>query len=208
MTLPLRLAVLLSGTGRTLQNFIDLIEKGELPARIRVVVSSRLNAVGIERARRHGLPVEIVPRKDYPSVEAFSKAVADILDRAEVDLVLMAGFTSLFHIPPRYLGRVINIHPALLPKFGGKGMYGRRVHEAVLAAGTRESGCTVHFADNRYDHGPTVLQRKVPVLPGDTPDALAERVFREECIAYPEAVRLFADGKVRPPASWASSEAT
>ncbi len=193
---PLRLAVLISGSGRTLQNFIDLIGRGELPATITVVVSSRADAPGIERARRHGLPVEVIPRRQFPSADSFSDAVTAVIDRYGADLILLAGFLSLFRIAPRYARRVMNIHPALLPRHGGKGMYGHRVHEAVLAAGDAESGCTVHFADNEYDHGPVVLQRKVPVLPNDTPDSLAERVFREECIAYPEAVRRFAEDKV------------
>lgn len=196
MTLPLKLAVLISGSGRTLQNFIDLIAQGELPARIQVVISSRADAYGVERARRHNLPVEVIPRKSYPSEESFSDAISGVLDRTGADLVLMSGFLSLYKIPPRYRGRVMNIHPALLPRFGGRKMYGHRVHEAVLEAGATESGCTVHFADNEYDHGPVIVQRKVPVLPNDTPDSLAERVFREECLAYPEAVRLYAEGKL------------
>jgi len=196
MTQVVKLAVLISGSGRTLQNFIDLIERGELPARVEVVVSSRADVQGVERARRHGRPVEIVPRKNYPSEESFSDAITGILDRYAPDLALLAGFMSFYRIPPRWLGKVLNIHPALLPRFGGAGMYGHRVHEAVLAAGEKETGCTVHFADNQYDHGPIVLQRKVPVLPNDTPDSLAERVFREELSAYPEAVRLFAEGRL------------
>lgn len=190
---PVRLAILISGNGRTLQNFIDLIEKGDLPARIQVVISSRAGAFGVERARKHGLSVEVVPRRTYPSPEAFSNAITGVLDRYGIDLVLMAGFLCLYRIPPRYANRVMNIHPALLPAFGGPGMYGHRVHEAVLAAGVKESGCTVHLADNLYDHGPILLKRTVPVLPQDTPQSLAERVFREECVAYPEAVRQYAD---------------
>jgi folate-dependent phosphoribosylglycinamide formyltransferase PurN len=109
----------------------------------------------------------------------------------------MAGFLQLLRIPDDFAGRVLNIHPALLPAFGGQGMYGRRVHKAVLAAGVKESGCTVHVADNEYDHGPIVLQRTVEVRPDDTPEALADRVFAAECEAYPEAIRLFAEGKLR-----------
>ena len=104
----------------------------------------------------------------------------------------MAGFSCLWRIPLGFEGRVINIHPAMLPEFGGRGYYGRRVHEAVLAAGRTTSGCTVHYCDNEYDHGATILQRTVPVLPDDTPDTLADRVFREECIAYPEAITIVA----------------
>jgi folate-dependent phosphoribosylglycinamide formyltransferase PurN len=119
------------------------------------------------------------------------------LDERKVDLVCMAGFLSYWIIPDRYLGRVMNIHPALLPAFGGEGMYGHHVHEAVLARGCKVSGCTVHFVNNTYDDGPIVLQRAVPVRAEDTPDRLAARVFEQECIAYPEAIRLFAEGRLR-----------
>ncbi len=204
MAPALKVGILISGSGRSLQNFIDLIGRGELPIQIAVVVSSREDAYGIERARRHALPVEIVPRKKYKDVEMFSNDISGVLDRHAVDLVLLAGFLSLYRIPDRYLGRVINIHPALLPKFGGRGMYGHHVHEEVIAAGEKETGCTVHFADNQYDHGGVILQRKIPVLPKDTPETLADRVFAEECIAYPEAVRRLVEGKT----TWASSKAT
>jgi formyltetrahydrofolate-dependent phosphoribosylglycinamide formyltransferase len=186
------LALLISGGGRTLQNFIDLIAANRLDARIRLVVSSRADCAGNDRARAASLPLVVVDRK-RPD---FSEAITTAIDTVAVDLVLLAGFLHLYRFPDRLAGRVLNIHPALLPKFGGKGMYGHRVHEAVLAAGERESGCTVHFADLRYDRGPIVLQKKVPVLPDDTPDRLADRVFQAECDAYPEAVRLFADGKL------------
>jgi folate-dependent phosphoribosylglycinamide formyltransferase PurN len=120
-----------------------------------------------------------------------------LLDEARVDLVCLAGFLSYWIIPERYTGRVINIHPALLPAFGGKGMYGHHVHEAVLERGCKVSGCTVHFLSNEYDEGPIILQRCVPVYAEDTADDLAALVFREECIAYPEAIRLFAEGRLR-----------
>ena len=192
MSPPVRLGVLISGGGRTLQNLIDRIGDGSLPARIEVVVSSDPAAPGLERARRHGLPAEVVPRRRYPDAQSFSRAVTEVLERYPIDLVLLAGFVHLYLFPPKWAGRVLNIHPALLPRFGGKGFYGRRVHEAVLRSGARESGCTVHFADERYDHGPIILQKKVPVLPGDTPESLAERVFQAECEAYPEAIRRVA----------------
>jgi len=192
----IRLGVLLSGSGRTLQNFHDRITTGLLPARIQLVVASRADAYGIERARRLGLPVRVVERRSL-SADPFDAAVTTTLDEAGVELVCMAGFLSLWRIPPHYQGRVMNIHPALLPEFGGRGFYGRRVHEAVLAAGCTQSGCTVHFCDNLYDHGPIILQRRVPVFPDDTPDTLAARVFEQECIAYPEAINLFAEGRLR-----------
>jgi len=188
MKVPVQLGVLLSGGGRTLQNLIDRIAQGSLPARIEVVVSSHPGVKGLERAKAAGIPTAVVPFKDYPDAKSFSAAVTEVLDRHPLDLVLMAGFIRRYLFPPRYEGRVLNIHPALLPKYGGKGFWGHHVHEAVLAAGDKESGCTVHVADRRYDRGPIVLQRTVPVLPGDTPDALAERVFQAECEAYPEAI--------------------
>jgi formyltetrahydrofolate-dependent phosphoribosylglycinamide formyltransferase len=192
----IRLAVLLSGAGRTLQNLIDRIRDGTLPAKIRLVVSSSPKTYGLERAKKQGLPVKVVPFRKGEEAR-FSRTITEALDAAGTDLVCLAGFIHLYHIPSPYQERVINIHPALLPKFGGKGFYGMNVHRAVIAAGEKESGCTVHVADNRYDHGPIILQRKVPVPAGDTPEALAERVFKEECIAYPEAIRLFAEGRVR-----------
>ena len=191
-----RLALLLSGGGRTLQNFLDLIAAGRLDARLEVVVSSNPDAGGVERARNAGIATAVIDRRQFDSDEAFSAAITAVLDRYDVELVLLAGFLRRYIFPARYRGRVLNIHPALLPKYGGRGMYGHRVHEAVLAAGDTESGCTVHVADHEYDHGPIVLQKRVPVLPGDTPDTLAERVFAAECEAYPEAVRLFASGRL------------
>jgi len=188
MARPIDLAILISGSGRTLQNFIDEIAAGRLDARIRVVVSSSEDAGGNQKARRAGIPVAVVDRKSPDFNAAMTKAV----DKHRVDLVLLAGFLHLWKFPAQYKGRVLNIHPALLPAFGGKGMYGHRVHEAALKSGAKESGCTVHFADLEYDRGEIILQRKVEVRPDDTPDTLAARVFAEELIAYPEAVRRVA----------------
>lgn len=193
-TKPLNLAVLISGGGRTLLNLHDRIVDGSLPARIATVVSSRGDAPGVARAEARGLQTVVVERRGL-SDEKFQAAICRAV--AGADLVCMAGFLCLWRIPETFLGRVINIHPALLPDFGGRGMYGRRVHEAVLTAGAAETGCTVHYCDNEYDHGPIILQRRVPVLPSDTPESLAERVFVEECVAFPLAVRLIAEGKVR-----------
>ena len=190
--MTVRLAVLLSGSGRTLQNFIDQTAAGRLDASIEVVVASNPRAGGIAKAQAAGLPVAVIDRRDFASDEAFSDAITAVIDRHAVDLVLLAGFLRRYLFPARLKGRVLNIHPGLLPKYGGKGMYGHHVHEAVLAACDPESGCTVHVADLEYDHGPVVLQKRVPVLPGDTPETLAERVLAAECEAYPEAVRLVA----------------
>jgi phosphoribosylglycinamide formyltransferase 1 len=194
---PIRLAVLLSGGGTTLQNFINRIADGRLRARIVQVVSSRADAFGVTRALSAGLACDVVSRKDYASTEAFSERIFALSRKAEADLVCMAGFLQLLHIPEDFRLRVLNIHPALIPAFCGKGFYGQHVHEAVLASGVKISGCTVHFADNEYDHGPIILQRPVLVHDHDTPETLAARIFEQECEAYPEAIRLFAEGKLR-----------
>jgi formyltetrahydrofolate-dependent phosphoribosylglycinamide formyltransferase len=187
-----RLAVLVSGTGRHLQSFLDLIAKGELDARVVVVVSSLRDAYALERARAAGIDTHVVRRRDYESQEAFSEAVTDVLEPYAPDLILGAGYLQRYIFPPQYAGRVLQIHPGLLPQYGGQGMYGHHVHEAVIAASERESGCTVFIADHEYDRGPTVLERRVAVRPDDTPETLADRVFEAELSAYPEAVRLVA----------------
>jgi len=193
---PLRLGVLLSGGGRTLLNLLDEIRAGRLNAEVAAVVASR-DCKGVERSRDAGVPVETVPYKQMPDLETYSARICGVLDTANVELVCLAGFLSMWIIPERYQGRVMNIHPALLPGFGGKGMYGHHVHEAVLAAGCKVSGCTVHFVTNEYDAGPIIVQKAVEVREGDTPDDLAARVFEQECRAYPEAIRLFAEGRLR-----------
>ncbi|MDP7036089.1 MAG: phosphoribosylglycinamide formyltransferase [Planctomycetota bacterium] len=192
----LRLAVLISGSGTTLQNFIDRIRAGSLNAEICVVISSRPRVRGIQRALDAGIPHHTVARKDHPSTESFSTSICQHLSPYSPDLICMGGFLDLLHIPPDYEHRVLNIHPSLLPAFGGPGYYGSRVHEAVLLSGAKESGCTVHFCTNAYDEGPMILQRKVPVLENDTPETLSYRVFTEECQAYPEAIRLFAENRL------------
>ncbi len=194
---PIRLVVLLSGGGTTLQNFIDRIADGLLDARIVHVVSSRADVFGVERARRAGLPVSVLKPKEFATVEEFGNRVFESVRQSNADLVCMAGFMHFLPIADDFQHRVMNIHPALLPAFGGRGMYGPRVHEAVLEFGAKVSGCTVHFADNEYDHGPIIIQRAIPVLEGDTAESLAFRVFGEECEAYPEAIGLFAKGRLR-----------
>jgi formyltetrahydrofolate-dependent phosphoribosylglycinamide formyltransferase len=192
----LRLGVLISGGGRTLLNLLEVVRRGELRAEVPLVIGSAETLKGVERARSAGLHVEIIRRRDHADIESFSGAIVDILERHGVDLAVLAGWLCLWRIPDRWMGRVMNIHPALLPKFGGKGFYGHHVHEAVLAAGEPESGCTVHFCNNEYDAGPIILQRTVPVMPGDDADTLAARVFEQECIAYPEAIRMYATGEL------------
>lgn len=194
---PIRVGVLVSGGGTTLQNFLDRIAAGQLRAEIVVVVSNNANAFALERARGAGIATAFVSRKEAGSTEDFSRRIFDRLRDARVDLVCMAGFLQLIHVPDDFLHRVMNIHPALIPAFCGKGYYGKHVHEAVLQYGAKISGCTVHFADNQYDHGPIILQRAVPVRDDDTPATLAARVFEEECAAYAEAITLFAEGRLR-----------
>jgi formyltetrahydrofolate-dependent phosphoribosylglycinamide formyltransferase len=195
---PLKLAVLLSGGGRTLQNFIDLQRAGKLPIQIPLVIGSRPDCFGLERARKANIPhVHPVSRKDHPSIADFSRRIFSLCDEHRIDLIALAGWLSLLDIPDRYNDRIMNIHPALLPAFGGKGMFGHHVHQAVIDHGCKVSGCTVHFCDNTYDTGPIILQRTCPVLDDDTPDTLAKRVFEEEMIAYPEAIRLYAEGRLK-----------
>jgi phosphoribosylglycinamide formyltransferase-1 len=197
---PLRLGVLLSGGGRTLTNLLDHIADARLRAEVVVVIASR-ECKGITLSRQAGLDVHLVPYKVYhqkgPDLATYSARIAELLDAAKVDLVVMAGFLSPWLVPDRYAGRVMNIHPALLPSFGGKGMYGHHVHHAVLDAGCKVTGCTVHFVTNEYDCGPIIIQKCVNVLESDTPDTLAQRVFLQELIAYPEAISLFAQGRLR-----------
>jgi len=177
-------------------NFLSHIESGQLRAEVPIVIASRANCGGVERARKAGLPCVVVPRKESGSVGEFSEIVFEHCRKAEVDLVVLSGFLSLLQIPEDFTSRVFNIHPALIPAFCGQGMYGHHVHEAVLEKGAKVSGVTVHFADNEYDHGPIILQRCVPVEEDDTPDTLAARVFQAECEVYPTAVRLFAEGRL------------
>lgn len=192
----LRIGVLLSGSGRTLANLLACIARGELPGRIVTVVSTRASVRGNEVAREAGIPLAIVPRRAYDSLDEFSAAVYQALDPYDLDLILMAGFLSKIHVPDRYAGRIMNIHPSLLPLFGGRGLYGDRVHQAVLASGMKVTGCTVHFVDESYDAGPIIAQSCVPVLESDTVETLAARVFAEECRLYPEAIRFFWQGRL------------
>lgn len=194
---PIKLAVLVSGSGTTLQNLIDQIATKTLDAQISIVIGSRPGLVGLERARNAGLRTVVVDRRSLTNCAEFSRSVFELCDEAKVDLVCLAGWLCLLDLPRGYAGRTMNIHPALLPSFGGKGMFGRKVHEAVLAHGCKVSGCTVHFVDGTYDTGPIILQRCCPVLDNDTPESLAHRVFEEEKIAYPQAIRLFQQGRLR-----------
>ena len=197
---PLRLAVLVSGAGTTLQHLLDESAAGRLPATVTLVVGSRPGLTGVERGDRAGVPTAVVDRRDYPAGDAgvadFSRAVFDHCEAASVGLVVCAGWLCRLAVPPAWAGRVMNVHPSLLPSFGGKGMFGRHVHAAVLAHGCKVSGCTVHLVDDEYDAGPIILQRPCPVLDADTPDALAARVQAEERIALPDAIARFAAGRL------------
>ena len=193
----LRLGILLSGGGRTMTNIQQEIEAGKLNAEIVVVISSLSKVKGVQLAKGLGLEPVIIRKKDNPDIEQFSAKIAATLDETRVDLVVQAGWMCLWHIPANYENRVMNIHPALLPAFGGKGMYGHHVHEAVVKAGCKVSGCTVHFCTNEYDDGPIIIQRTCEVKDDDDADTLAARVFEQECLAYPEAIRLFAKRKLK-----------
>ncbi|MDD5010815.1 MAG: phosphoribosylglycinamide formyltransferase [Phycisphaerae bacterium] len=195
-TKHIRLGILISGSGRTMINIQELIKQEELNAEITAVISSRSETAGVEKAKAAKLPLEIIRKKDFPDIESFSEQIRKTLLAAKVDLVLQAGWLCLWKIPAEFENRVMNIHPALLPAFGGQGMWGHHVHEAVLKAGCKISGCTVHFCTNEYDKGPIVLQRTCPVMDDDDADSLAARVFEQECIAYPEAISLFAAEKL------------
>jgi len=192
-----RLAVLVSGGGTTLENFVERIADGRLDAEIAVVVASKSGAYALERCKRHGLSSRVVEWHGAEHAAEFDRGLTAAVEEAGADLVCLSGFLRLWRFPDRWIGRVMNIHPGLLPEFGGRGMYGHHVHEKVLEVGAAESGCTVHVATLEYDQGPVILERRVPVESGDTPAKLAARVFEAECEAYPAAIQLFGSGRLR-----------
>ena len=194
---PLRVAVLISGSGRTLKNFIDLAAAEQLPLDIRLVLSSTPQASGLQHAANAKIPTQVFQRKESPTPEAYGNVIFDACRNANVDYVLMAGFLKLVPVPDDFTGCVLNIHPSLIPAFCGHGMYGHRVHQAVLDYGAKLTGCTVHFVDNEYDAGPIIWQQPVPVFEDDTADSLAARVFEAEKEAYPHILKLLAAGKVK-----------
>jgi formyltetrahydrofolate-dependent phosphoribosylglycinamide formyltransferase len=195
------IAVLISGSGRTLKNFIDLATAGQLPVEIRLVISSTAKAGGLAFAEAAGIPTRILRREEYPQDcdgdTAYGDAIFAACREANVDYVAMAGFLKLAPVPADFAGRVVNIHPALIPSFCGHGMFGHHVHQAVIDAGVKVTGCTVHFVDNQYDCGPIIWQQPVPVFDDDTADTLAKRVFEVEKEAYPHVLRLLAAGRVQ-----------
>jgi phosphoribosylglycinamide formyltransferase-1 len=186
---PARILVMLSGGGRTAINLLDAIDAGTLNARIIRAIASK-PCPGVDRLRARSIATEVVEG------EIPVDRLTTLLNEHRIDLVALCGYLRYVHVPPAYQGRIINIHPALLPKFGGAGFFGHHVHKAVIAAREAESGCTVHAVDDRFDHGPIILQKSCPVLPDDTPETLAARVFTLECAAYPEALQLVIDGLV------------
>lgn len=194
--MALRIAVLLSGGGTTLENLVEERAKGRLDVEFTAVVSSKPDAFGLERARRHGIPAHVVSRRAHPEDGAFNDAVHAVLAQEPPDLLVLAGFLSRIELRD-YNGRAMNTHPSLIPAFCGKGMYGERVHRAVLAYGAKVTGATIHYCDEQYDTGPIILQRAIAVAEDDTPASLAERVAAVERELYPQAIQLHAQGRLR-----------
>jgi len=192
----LRLAVLISGGGTTLRNLLERRQAKALRADVVLVIASSEKAKGLRFASENGIEQAVIDPRQYASADEFSAEIFRRCRASRVDLVVLAGFLKRVVVPDDFANRVTNIHPGLIPAFCGQGYYGHHVHQAVLDYGAKLSGCTVHFADNQYDHGPVILQRAVPVLDDDTADTLAARVFEAECEAYPEAINLIADGRV------------
>lgn len=190
----IKAVVLLSGSGRTLENFSAKIAEGKMAVDITAVVSSRGDVRGVDIARENGLPCGVFRRKDYDSIADHNTAINDWLKPHSPRIIILAGYLCFYIQPDWFTGPVVNIHPALLPKYGGKGFFGDRVHQAVLTAGDTETGCTVHLVDGQYDHGSILGQKMVPVVPGDDVHTLAARVFAAECELYPEIIsKLAAD---------------
>lgn len=192
MSSPLPIAVLISGGGTTLRNLLEKKEQGQLDIDVRLVISSSPKAGGLAIAASRNIPTLVIEQRSYATPADFSEAVFGPIRAAGADLVVMGGYLKLVPIPPDFENRVINTHPALIPAFCGRGMYGLRVHQGVLDYGAKLSGCTIHFVDNEYDHGPIILQRAVDVLDDDSAESLQQRVFAKECEALPEAIRLYA----------------
>lgn len=190
------LIALISGKGRTLANLIDRYKQGKLLVPVQLVISSNTEAYGITIAKSNNISFEIVPRKSFTDDREFSGNITQIIEKREFKLIVLCGFVHLYLFPEKWLGKVLNIHPALLPKFGGKGYYGIKVHKAVIKSADTVSGPTVHYANLEYDRGPIILQSQVPVLRTDTPEILQERVFQEECVIYPKAINMVLEGKV------------
>ncbi len=194
----LNLVVLASGGGTNLQAIIDNIEAGKLDAQIKAVISNNSKSGALERARNHKIPDIHLSQKQFATPDEFDQKLLSVLKEKETDLVVLAGYMKMISptVIREYKNRIINIHPALLPSFGGKGMYGIHVHEAVIGSGVKVTGVTVHTVDEVYDHGPILFQKCVPVLADDTPESLQQRVLPHEHEAYSKVIQLFAEGKI------------
>ena len=194
----LNLVVLASGGGTNLQAIIDSIEAGKLDAQIKAVISNNSKSGALERARNHNITDIHLSHKQFASPEEFNQKLLSILKENETDLVVLAGYMKMISptVIREYRNKIINIHPALLPSFGGKGMYGIHVHEAVIESGVRVTGVTVHTVDEVYDHGPILFQKCVPVSSDDTPEGLQQKVLPHEHEAYSRVVQLFAEGRI------------
>ena len=196
----LRIAVFVSGGGSNLQSLIDAFGSGSIKGgSIVLVFSNKETAYGLERAKAAGIKTMYLSPKNYPDRESYDLAAAEAMNLEKIDLICLAGYMRVLSktFIDTFRGKIMNIHPALLPDFGGEGMYGIHVHEAVLKAGVKETGCTVHFVDYGTDTGPVILQRRAPVAEGDTPETLQKRVLAEEHKAYPEALKLYCEGKIK-----------
>lgn len=187
-----RLSVWVSGSGSNLERIIEACKNGEISASVALVISDRPGILALERAAKHSILSVVIAKKNYGSEGAYALALMELLKKHRIDLICLAGY--LRRVPDEvvraFSGRILNLHPALLPKYGGKGFFGRTVHEAVLAAEEKETGATVHYVDEQYDHGSIIIQKKIPVLPTDTPETLAERVHQLEHEIYPQAIKL------------------
>ncbi len=194
----LALGVLASHGGTNLQAIIDSCRSGAINAEVRVVISNNSRSLALERARRANIPASHLSSGTHPDPDRLDEAITETLRLYGVQVVALAGYMKMLgtRTLDAYRSRILNVHPALLPKFGGQGMYGERVHEAVLASGERVSGVTVHLVDEVYDHGPVVAQTQVPVLPDDTPGTLAAKVLEQEHILYPETIQRIATGEI------------
>lgn len=199
MEKKIRLAVFVSGSGTNLQSIIDRCADGTIPAKVELVVSSRADAYGLVRAEKAGIDGIVYRRKDFPDDKAADVFLLGSLEKYHIDLIALAGYLKMIPsaLIKSYYHRIVNIHPGLLPQYGGRGMYGEHVHQAVIAAGDKESGVTVHLVDEIYDHGLILAQEKVPVLPGDTPETLAERVLKVEHTLYPKVLRGVAESMLK-----------
>jgi formyltetrahydrofolate-dependent phosphoribosylglycinamide formyltransferase len=193
-----QLALFFSGTGGNALNLLAACRNGRVPAQVVLGLASTAKAGGIARLEAEGIPVRVLPRSAHADDAGYSQACYALAEAAGADAIALCGWLKKLEVPPRWEGRILNIHPGLLPGFGGPGMWGMHVHRAVLAAGAAESGCTVHLVDNLYDHGRILAQARVPVLPGDTPEALQKRVYEQEMRIYPLALAEY----LREPGGW------